>query len=112
MEQDTSCLYQIARGLVTLQSLYGDFGTVLGKGRYVRQVYELMTRLRRDLGSPTPGLESPSASAIYPHFDTLLMIDRSADLVTPLVTQLTYEGLIDEFYSIKQSLYTLNLHTY
>ncbi|EFX62598.1 hypothetical protein DAPPUDRAFT_120082 [Daphnia pulex] len=35
-----------------------------------------------------------------PLFDTLMIIDRTVDLITPVVTQLTYEGLIDEFYGI------------
>lgn len=30
----------------------------------------------------------------------MLLIDRSIDLVTPLRTQLTYEGLIDEIFNI------------
>jgi hypothetical protein len=38
-----------------------------------------------------------------PLFDTLMIIDRTVDLITPVVTQLTYEGLIDEFYGIKHS---------
>lgn len=29
-------------------------------------------------------------------FDRLIILDRRIDLVTPFLTQLTYEGLIDE----------------
>ena len=36
----------------------------------------------------------------HSQIDRLLIIDRSADLISPLVTQLTYEGLIDEAYGI------------
>jgi len=32
--------------------------------------------------------------------DTLILLDRAVDLVTPLCTQLTYEGLIDEVLGI------------
>lgn len=35
--------------------------------------------------------------------DYLILIDRQIDPLTPLVTQLTYEGLIDEFYGIHNS---------
>lgn len=38
-----------------------------------------------------------------PQIDRLLILDRAVDLVTPMVTQLTYEGLIDEVYGIKNS---------
>ena len=96
VENDSSSLYGIARGLMTLQSLYGIFPNVLGKGRYARQVLDLMIRMRRDIGVDA---DPP----IAPQFDTLLILDRTVDLTTPVVTQLTYEGLIDEFYGIKHS---------
>ena len=38
---------------------------------------------------------------IMPQIYTLILIDRNIDLMTPLSTQLTYEGLIDEIYGIK-----------
>ena len=41
--------------------------------------------------------------------DSLIIIDRNVDLVTPLLTQLTYEGLIDEFFGIQNCvLYSLS----
>ena len=40
---------------------------------------------------------------VSPQIDTLLLVDRSVDLLTPLFTQLTYEGLIDELYGIHNS---------
>jgi hypothetical protein len=35
--------------------------------------------------------------------ESLIIIDREVDFITPLLTQLTYEGLIDEKYGIKNS---------
>ena len=35
--------------------------------------------------------------------DRMLIFDRKVDLITPLVTQLTYEGLIDEAFGISNS---------
>jgi hypothetical protein len=32
--------------------------------------------------------------------DSLIVLDRRVDMVTPLLTQLTYEGLIDELVGI------------
>lgn len=37
------------------------------------------------------------------NIDRVVLIDRAVDLVTPLVSQLTYEGLIDEIFGIKCS---------
>jgi hypothetical protein len=35
-----------------------------------------------------------------PEIDTLVILDRAVDLVTPLLTPLTYEGVIDEFIGV------------
>lgn len=55
----------------------------------------MMIRMKREF----PG----SQNSIFPVFDTLLLLDRNVDLLTPLATQLTYEGLIDEIYGIQNS---------
>ena len=34
--------------------------------------------------------------------DMIVLIDRDVDMVTPLCTQLTYEGLIDEILGIEK----------
>jgi hypothetical protein len=34
----------------------------------------------------------------------LIIIDRNIDFVTPLLKQITYEGLIDEFYGINGAI--------
>lgn len=33
--------------------------------------------------------------------DGLIIVDRSVDWVTPMCTQLTYDGMIDEYIGIK-----------
>lgn len=96
VDNESSSLYQIARGLMTIQSLYGIIPNVLGKGRYARSVLDMMARMRRDIGVDA---DPP----MTPQFDTLIIIDRTVDLTTPVVTQLTYEGLIDEFYGISHN---------
>ena len=96
VDNESSSLHQIARGLMTIQSLYGTFPNIVGKGRYARNLFDLMTRMRRDIGVDCDPPMSPL-------FDTLMIIDRTVDLTSPVVTQLTYEGLIDEFYGIKHS---------
>ena len=40
---------------------------------------------------------------ITPQIDNLLILDRNVDLLTPLLSQLTYEGLIDEIFDISNS---------
>jgi vacuolar protein sorting-associated protein 33A len=43
-----------------------------------------------------------------PEFDSLLLIDRNVDMLTPMRTQLTYEGLIDELFGIQSTFVELD----
>ena len=43
---------------------------------------------------------------LTPRIENLVLIDRRVDLITPLSTQLTYEGLIDELFGIKNNAAT------
>jgi hypothetical protein len=55
----------------------------------------MMLRMRRELSGQDP--------QITPQIDNLLILDRNVDLLTPLLSQLTYEGLIDEIFDISNS---------
>lgn len=61
----------------------------------------MMLRMRRELDGQEP--------QITPQIDNLVIIDRTVDLLTPMLTQLTYEGLIDELYGINNSKSVLML---
>jgi hypothetical protein len=39
------------------------------------------------------------------HFDSILILERGTDLVTPMCTQLTYQGLVDEIFGINTSTF-------
>ncbi len=67
--------------------LHGDIGLCLSQ-----HVANMMLRMKREFAG--------SHNQILPVFDTLLLLDRNVDLLTPLATQLTYEGLIDEIFGI------------
>jgi Proteins involved in synaptic transmission and general secretion, Sec1 family len=56
-----------------------------------------MARERQDIEKPGNVPQS--------QIDHLLLLDRGVDLLTPLATQLTYEGLIDEIFGISNSEY-------
>uniref|UniRef100_A0A3P9BXI0 VPS33A core subunit of CORVET and HOPS complexes n=2 Tax=Haplochromini TaxID=319058 RepID=A0A3P9BXI0_9CICH len=92
LENDQTSLYHTAKGLMTLQALYGTIPQIYGKGECARLVANMMLRMKREFAG--------SQNQILPVFDTLLLLDRNVDLLTPLATQLTYEGLIDEIYGI------------
>lgn len=54
----------------------------------------MLVRMRKELGANQPSLPSK--------VDNLIVIDRNVDPLTPLLTQLTYEGLIDELYGVNK----------
>ena len=59
----------------------------------------MLLRMRREVAVDDPS----STLSISQTIDSLIIIDRSVDLITPLCTQLTYEGLIDEVFGIRTS---------
>ena len=64
---------------------------------YFQIVAEQLLRKRREM---VPNLEPQ----ITPKIDNLILIDRSVDYLTPMMIQLTYEGLVDESFGIKYSI--------
>lgn len=49
--------------------------------------------------------QAGSEEQITPQIDNLILLDRTVDLLTPFLSQLTYEGFIDEIFHIKLSKY-------
>ncbi|XP_072921665.1 vacuolar protein sorting-associated protein 33A isoform X2 [Hemitrygon akajei] len=99
LENDQTVLFHAAKGLMTLQALYGTIPQIFGKGECARLVANMMLRMKREFAGST--------NQILPVFDKLLLLDRNVDLLTPLATQLTYEGLIDEIYGIQNTFVKL-----
>ena len=63
---------------------------------FTQTIADLMERMRVEMFG-----NSASAREIVPQIDAIILLDRSVDLLTPLSTQLTYEGLVDEVFGIK-----------
>lgn len=95
LDGDPTSLFYVAQSLMKMQSIFGIIPVVKGKGDHAHHVWNLMNRMRRE---PTYQF-SNSMSEI----DCLILIDRTVDMITPMMTQLTYEGLIDEIFGIKNS---------
>lgn len=63
---------------------------------FMQLVYDMMIRMRKEISS--------EELTIMPEIDNLILIDRDVDMVTPCCTQLTYEGLVDETFSIQNGM--------
>lgn len=93
-----------AKALNVIQQEHGLFPRILGKGDNAKRLAELLVRLRPEAASSQKnGLSKRHAIGSMPStiIENLIIIDRGVDMATPLMTQLTYEGLIDEVFDIK-----------
>jgi hypothetical protein len=74
----------------------------------------MLLRMRREQSvidevSSITAAKTPSLlNTVSNHIDQFIIIDRNVDLVTPLCTELTYEGLIDETMGIKHCFVELD----
>ncbi|EFN56300.1 hypothetical protein CHLNCDRAFT_144693 [Chlorella variabilis] len=93
VDRDKSSLFLVARALHQLQQQWGTIPHLKGKGDSAAAVQRIMSRMRQEQGT-----EAPAAGA--DGIDTLILLDRCVDMVTPMCTQLTYEGLLDEVFGL------------
>ncbi|CAG8439325.1 11444_t:CDS:10 [Ambispora gerdemannii] len=99
LDGDYTAIYYAARALMRLQTLFGLFPRVIGKGDCAKHLADMLLRMRKEVAIDDPS----SMLSASQNIDSLIIIDRSVDLITPLCTQLTYEGLIDEIFGIRNS---------
>lgn len=97
VDGDETSIYDSAQALVTLQKLFGAFPRILGKGNFAFRLSQLLDK--ESILLPT----NSDPSIASDKFDSLIVLDRRVDMITPLLTQLTYEGLVDELVGIKNS---------
>lgn len=89
-----------------MQQKHGLFPNIIGKGDGARQVADLLFRMRKEVaagGDPNPSGTSMLGLMPSATIESLIIIDRGVDLATVLLTQLTYEGLIDELVGIQNN---------
>ncbi len=111
VDGDASSLNVVASALHKLQLQFGTIPQVKSKGAASRKVLQKMLHLRRKetlLESHENGHKPYSAYASNvmggsgrPEIDTLVVLDREMDLVSPLLSPLTYEGLIDDLLGVE-----------
>lgn len=113
LDGDTTSIYYSARALMKLQSIYGLFPKIIGKGDAARQLAELLLRMRSeqavvDEANITPSKLPSLLNTVSNHIDQLIIVDRNVDVITPLCTELTYEGLVDEVLNIRHGFVELD----
>lgn len=96
LDGDQTSLSFVARSLTTLQQLYGTIPSVYGLGNCAKMVGELIKNTLAEEGEYKP--------VDGPEIGSLILIDRSVDFVTPLCSQVTYAGVIDDTFGIRSGV--------
>lgn len=96
IEGDKTSLFYVAKALMRMQTMFGIIPQIRGKGLASQHIVSMMLRMKLEMRSSDIQVDFPAISQ-------LILIDRLTDPTTPMLTMLTYEGLIDEFFGIKNS---------
>ncbi|CAH2064099.1 unnamed protein product [Thlaspi arvense] len=93
VDGDVSSLWHVAKAIHELEFSFGVISKVRAKGKASVRVADILNRMQ---------VEEPvnSNDVGRSEVDTLILLDREVDMVTPMCSQLTYEGLLDEFLHI------------
>ena len=92
VDYDLSIYNYVAESINRLQLVMGNIPNVYCKGEGAKMVYDILK------------LESGEINPESTEIESLMIFDRSLDLFTPMLTQLVYEGLVDEFFNIDGNL--------
>ncbi|CAD0085631.1 unnamed protein product, partial [Aureobasidium mustum] len=104
---DPTSIFLTAKALMRLQKSTGLFPRILGKGDNAKKLADLLIRMRseEEVSASSTTTKSPSTFGLTPSavVENVVIIDREVDFFTPLMTQLTYEGLIDEVFGVRHN---------
>ncbi|GMY09270.1 vacuolar protein-sorting-associated protein 33 homolog [Fagus crenata] len=89
VDGDTSSLWHIAKALHKLEFSFGVIPNVRAKGKASVRVADILNRMQAEEPVNSPDM-------VVPEINTVILLDREVDMVTPMLSQLTYEGLLDE----------------
>ncbi|KAH6834410.1 Sec1/munc18-like proteins superfamily [Perilla frutescens var. hirtella] len=89
VDGDGTALWHIAKAIHNLEFSFGVIPNVRAKGKASARVADILTRMQTEEPANTSNMG-------IPEINTLILLDREVDMITPMCTQLTYEGLVDE----------------
>ena len=95
IENDFTLLHSVAKSMILLEEIYGAIPVIHGKGDKAQLAWDLFLRLKEAMKLPTKNKEGGSA------ITEMIILDRQSDLVTPLCSQLTYEGILDDVIRVR-----------
>ncbi|KAF1808129.1 vacuolar sorting protein-like protein [Eremomyces bilateralis CBS 781.70] len=105
LRKDPTCIFTAAKALMLLQQHHGLFPRITGKGNNAKRLADLLMRMRSELTASSDFRPSGAGYELTPSntIESLIIIDREVDFPSALLTQLTYEGLVDECFGIESN---------
>ncbi|KAK4550312.1 hypothetical protein LTR36_003279 [Oleoguttula mirabilis] len=108
LRKDPTPIFASAQALMRMQKQYGLFPRILGKGDNAKKLADLLQKMRSEEdvnASSDPSNTYLTSFGLTPSsiVENLIIIDREVDFPTTLATQLTYEGLLDEVFTISNN---------
>ena len=105
LEGNYSILHLVATSLIDLEEKFGTIPVIHGKGEFSKKVWDMFIRMKRVRGlnefNPPKGLG----------LSEVILFDRCCDWVTPLCSQLTYEGMLDDVFTIQSGFLEFSKET-
>lgn len=96
---DKTSLYDIATAIRQVEQLTGITSSIVGQGKFAKDIIHLLECLTGEESHQEPkSREKCNASSSL--LTDLLIVDRDVDMVSVLLSQLNYEGVLDETYGI------------
>ncbi|XP_057364499.1 vacuolar protein sorting-associated protein 33B-like [Daphnia carinata] len=99
LKEENSLLTSVAKALMSFECLLGKFSCVMMLGEKSQRVHNLMNAWKKEIQPNFP---------VETEFTHLIMLDRNIDFVSLLLTQLTYEGVLDENLKVKSGFVYLD----
>ncbi len=90
VENDYSYFSYVAESIHRLQAIFGRIGNFYAKGHCAKVVLDILRQKEHEI----------RVEEAFGDIESMVILDRSIDFVTPLLKQLVYEGLIDEVFGI------------
>lgn len=95
VDHDYSEVFNSGRALAKLQTVFGRIPHIFTIGSNAERVKHVMDEMND---------KANTLRTATPQIDTLIIIDRIADMATPMMTQTNVEGLIDNIFGINFGL--------
>ena len=90
IDQEYSIYNTVAESIHRLQSVFGKVRNIFGKGVAAKNIFQILQTKQNEI----------KIDDVMGDIEFLAIFDRNIDFLTPLLKQMTYEGLVDEFYGI------------